>query len=347
MLEDSMDLHWFKDDAFPLYLAPMAGFTDTVFRQLCRQEGADVVVSEFVLADSLIYGNEAVWETVDFSEDQRPMGIQIFGSSPEIMGDAAQRLVARHRPDFIDLNFGCPSDKVTCRDAGSSLLRNPKKLEAVARGVVKALPDVPVTGKIRLGWDSDSIVALEVSKRLEDAGIQAVAIHGRTKEQGYTGRADWEPIFEVAEALSVPVICNGDIGSAKDIMYIRENSKIQGAMIGRAALGYPWLFREIKHFLATGTDAPRLTLDERWKTILSFAEMMSARPARQKFEGTLRWMRPKLAKLTKDMTACKKARGGLAAVMTMDDLKQLAAEHTARYAEADAAQNPQAALETL
>ena len=336
-----MDLPWFKDDAFPLYLAPMAGFTDVVFRQLCRQEGADVVVSEFVLADSLIYGNDAVWETVDFSEEQRPMGIQIFGSSPEIMGEAAKRLVERHRPNFIDLNFGCPSDKVTCRDAGSSLLRNPKKLESVARGVVDALPDLPVTGKIRLGWCENSIVAMEVSKRLEDAGIQAVAIHGRTKEQGYKGNADWDPIFEVAEALTIPVICNGDVGSAQDILRIRENSKVRGAMIGRAALGYPWLFREIKHVLAHGTKPPRLTLEERWKTILSFAEMMSARPARQKFEGTLRWMRPKLAKLTKDMTACKKARGGLAQVWTMEDLQNLAAEHIERYAEADTAQNPQ------
>ena len=336
-----MDLPWFKGGAFPLYLAPMAGFTDVVFRQLCRQEGADVVVSEFVLANSLIYENEAVWETVDFSEDQRPMGIQIFGSSPEIMGDAAKRLVDRHKPDFIDLNFGCPSDKVTCRDAGSSLLRNPKKLESVARGVVDALPDLPITGKIRLGWDSDSIVAMEVGKRLQDAGIRAVAIHGRTKEQGYKGNADWDPIFEVAEELTVPVICNGDIGSAADILKIREQSKVRGAMIGRAALGYPWLFREIKHALEHGTKPPRLTLEERWMTILSFAEMMSARPARQKFEGTLRWMRPKLAKLTKDMTACKKARGGLAQVMTMDNLRKLAAEHTERYAEADAAQNLQ------
>ena len=336
-----MDLPWFKGGAFPLYLAPMAGFTDVVFRQLCRQEGADVVVSEFVLANSLIYENEAVWETVDFSEDQRPMGIQIFGSSPEIMGDAAKRLVDRHKPDFIDLNFGCPSDKVTCRDAGSSLLRNPKKLELVARGVVDALPDLPITGKIRLGWDSDSIVAMEVGKRLQDAGIRAVAIHGRTKEQGYKGNADWDPIFEVAEELTVPVICNGDIGSAADILKIREQSKVRGAMIGRAALGYPWLFREIKHALEHGTKPPRLTLEERWMTILSFAEMMSARPARQKFEGTLRWMRPKLAKLTKDMTACKKARGGLAQVMTMDNLRKLAAEHTERYAEADAAQNLQ------
>ncbi|MEM7672502.1 MAG: tRNA-dihydrouridine synthase family protein [Verrucomicrobiota bacterium] len=342
-----MRLPWFNDNAFPLYLAPMAGFTDTVFRQLCRQEGADVVISEFVLADSLIYGNEAVWETVDFSENQRPMGIQIFGSSPEIMAEAARRLVDRHRPDFIDLNFGCPSDKVTCRDAGSSLLRNPKKLESVARGVVQALPDLPVTGKIRLGWDHESIVALDVSRRLEDSGIQAVAIHGRTKEQGYTGNAEWDPIFEVAEHLTIPVICNGDISSARDIAYIRENSKVRGAMIGRAALGYPWLFREIKHVLTHGSQPPALTLADRWNTILNFAEMMSARPARQKFAGSLRWMRPKLAKLTKDMTACKKARGGLAQVITMDDLKQLAVDHTTRYTEADAAINLQAELEAV
>ena len=332
-----MALSWFQDGKFPLYLAPMAGFTDTVFRQLCRSEGADVVVSEFVLADALIHGDSATWETVDFSEDQRPMGIQIFGSSSGVMAEAAQRLVDRHQPDFIDLNFGCPSDKVTCRDAGSSLLRNPAKLQSIAAAVVRALPGLPVTGKIRVGWDDSSIVATDVARRLEDAGVEAVAIHGRTKERGYTGQARWHLIYEAAEAVNIPVIGNGNIESAADIERVRSESRVAGAMIGRAALGYPWIFGEIKHMLATGERPPRLTLEKRWETIIRFAEMLSSRPARQKFGGQLRWMRPKLSKLTKDMTACKKARGGLAQVNSIEELRVLAADHIARYADADKA----------
>ena len=330
-------LPWFKNGKFPLYLAPMAGFTDIVYRDLCRQEGADVVVSEFVLADALVRGSPEIWETVDFSEAQRPMGVQIFGSSPEIMAQAAREIVHRLKPDFIDLNFGCPSDKVTCRDAGSSLLRNPPKLESVARQVAKAGASlgIPVTGKIRTGWDEQSIVALEVGRRLQDAGIQAVAIHGRTKEQGYRGEANWEIIQAVAEDLEIPVIGNGNVDSAQKVLWAREQTAIRGIMIGRAALGYPWLFGEIKTAIATGCPPLPPTLRQRWNTILSYARLLLARPLRDQKAGDIRWMRPKLIKLTKDMTACKRVRGDLQQVTRMEHLEELAEAHYQRYKLAD------------
>ncbi len=330
---------WFQDGSFPLYLAPMAGYTDVVYRELCKRHGADVMVSEFVLADSLVHGNPETWETVDFSPWQRPMGVQIFGSSPEIMAQAGRAIASRLRPDFIDLNFGCPSDKITCRDAGSALLRDPARLERVARAVVDALRDegMPVTAKIRTGWDEQSIVAREVTLRLQDAGVEAVAIHGRTREQGYRGKADWEIIDRAARAVEIPVIGNGGIACAGDIRAVRRDTAVRGVMIGRAALGYPWIFDEIKSALAAGSAPPPPTLTRRWDTILEYARLLLSRPHRDRKGGDIRWMRPRLIKLTKDMTACKRVRGGLQQVRTLDELAELAARHTAAYREADEA----------
>ena len=332
-------LPWFEQPDLPLYLAPMAGFTDTVYRQLCKQEGADVLVSEFVLADSLVRGTPEAWEEVAFTGDQRPFGTQIFGSSPKVMAEATVQLSRKLRPDFIDLNFGCPSDKVTCKDAGSSLLRNPSKLARVATQVVQAgkQEGLPVTAKIRIGWDGQSIVALEVARRLEDAGVEAVAIHGRTKEQGYRGQANWDIIQEVAEALTIPVIGNGNVNSAEQVSSIIRNSAIRGVMIGRAALGYPWIFREIKATLRTGIPPQPPTLEERWQTILAYARLLLARPGRDRKQGDIRWMRPRLIKLTKEMTGCKRVRGGLQEVTTLKELQALARQHLHRYRQADQA----------
>lgn len=332
-------LPWFNQADLPLYLAPMAGFTDTVYRQLCKQEGADVLVSEFVLADTLVRGTPEAWEEVAFTEDQRPFGTQIFGSSPEVMAEAAVLLSQHLRPDFIDLNFGCPSDKVTCKDAGSSLLRNPPKLARVAAQVVEAgrREGLPVTAKIRIGWDDQSIVALDVARRLEDAGVEAVAIHGRTKEQGYRGDSNWAIIEEVAQHLTIPVIGNGNVNSAEQVSAVIRHSSIRGVMIGRAALGYPWIFREIKETLRTGSPPTPPTLEERWNTILAYARLLLARPGRDRKQGDIRWMRPRLIKLTKDMTGCKRVRGGLQEVTTLEELKDLAHRHLHRYREADQA----------
>lgn len=328
-------LPWFKNNQFPLYLAPMARFTDVVFRQLCKEQGADVMVTEFVQADALLREDPRLWETVDFTESQRPMGVQLFGSKPLSMAAAAQLLADRLRPDFIDLNFGCPADRVVCMDAGSSMLRNPLKLGQVTAAVVQAVPEIPVTVKIRIGWDADNIVALEVGKIVEAAGAQALAIHGRTKVQGYSGEANWAVIAETAAALKIPVIGNGNICQASDLIKIRQETPCAGIMIGRAALGYPWIFRELKQYLQNGQLPAAPSIAERWTTILDYTEKLMARPFREQRHQDLRWMRPKIIALTKEMPGSRKIRGALGAVHQLADLKAIAERHLATYADAD------------
>jgi tRNA-dihydrouridine synthase B len=320
-------LPWFNGGKFPLFLAPMARFTDVEFRQLCKDQGADVMVTEFVQADAIIRGDERLWETVDFTESQRPMGIQIFGSNPNSMGLAARLLVDRMQPDFIDINFGCPAARVICMDAGSSMLRNLPKLAAVTQAVIKAVPETPVSIKIRIGWDDTSIVAQEVGNIAQDLGAQALAIHGRTKEQGYRGVANWEVISEVAENLTIPVIGNGNITSAAEVLQLRKTTNCAGLMIGRAALGYPWIFRDIKHTLQYGNVPTAPCIAERWDTIINYARNIMNRPFREQKHKDLRWMRPKFIALTKAMPGSRKIRTELGAVVQFADLQRVAAEH--------------------
>ena len=320
-------LPWFQNGQFPLYLAPMARFTDIVFREFCKEQGADVMVTEFVQADALTRDDPKLWETVDFTEAQRPMGVQIFGSNPLTMGQAARLLTDRLRPDFIDINFGCPADRVVCMDAGSSMLRNPKKLGKVVSTVVKAVPETPVTAKIRTGWDDDTIVAKEVGHIVESEGAQALAIHGRTKVQGYSGDANWPVIAEVANELTIPVIGNGNITSAADVIRIRETTNCAGLMIGRAALGYPWIFRDIKHTLEHGTVPDPPTIEERWSTIIDYTRQVMARPFREERHTDLRWMRPKLIALTKGIYGSRRIRGSLTKVVQIEDLERVAQQH--------------------
>ena len=315
----------------------MAGFTDIVYRELCKQEGADVLVTEFVMSDSVLMGHPMVWETIDFTETQRPMGIQIFGYDTNSMVDAAKRIVQHSQPDFIDLNFGCPSDKVTCQMAGASLLKTPDALVRMAETIVSALPDTPITAKIRLGWDADSIVAHTIAPQLQDAGIQALTIHGRTKVQGYSGEADWDSIFEIAENVTMPIVGNGNIRNSSQVYDIMQKSKVSGVMIGRGALGYPWIFREIKEHLKTGKVPPPPTLQQRWDTIIRYANLLASRETRQNDAGSIAWMRTKLIKLTKDMLGCKKLRLELQQVEKLEDLPPIAEHHIQRYANADAA----------
>ena len=324
-------LPWFENGKFPLYLAPMARFTDVVFRQLCKEQGADVMVTEFVQADALNREDPRLWETVDFTDEQRPMGVQIFGSNPASMGQAARLLTDRLRPDFIDINFGCPADRVICMDAGSSMLRNPQKLGKVTSSVVKAVPETPVTVKIRTGWDDNTIVAKEVGHIVEGEGAQALAIHGRTKVQGYSGDANWPIISEVAEALTIPVIGNGNIRSAADVIRIREQTQCYGLMIGRAALGYPWIFRDIKHYLEHGFVPDPPTIPERWETLIDYTRRLMARPFREQKHNDLRWMRPKFIALTKSMTGSRKIRGALSSVHQLEDLERIAREHIQQH----------------
>ncbi len=311
-------LPWFSDGRYPLFLAPMAGFTDMPFRQLCKEQGADVLVSEFVQAAAFTRDRERAWETVDFAPAQRPMGIQIFGSDPASMAEAARLIADRLAPDFVDLNFGCPADRVTDCHAGSSLLRDPARLRQIASAVVNAIPGTPVTAKMRTGWDAQSIVAVDVARTLEDVGIRALTVHGRTREQGYSGLPDWDIINAVARAVRVPVVGNGNIRTAADVLRLRAESPVRGLMIGRAALGYPWLFREIKAVLATGQPIPPPTVEERWAALLRYAHLLPTR------SGTLNWARAKLKSFTHGMPQSRKLRGELDHVSTLADLEALA-----------------------
>src|SRR5215218_1049495 len=210
-------LPWFTPPAFPLFLAPMAGVSDKIFRQFCKERGADVLVTEFVSAEGVFRRNDRTREYLDFDECERPVGVQLFGGNAEHMAEAAKHVVDWVRPDFIDLNFGCPVNKVVAKNGGSALLKDCPTLAAVAEAVVRAAAPLPVTAKIRIGWDDRSINAPSVARILEDLGIAAIAVHGRTRAQGYSGSADWEIIGQVVETVDVQVIGNGDITNAADV----------------------------------------------------------------------------------------------------------------------------------
>src|SRR5882757_8809409 len=207
-----MLLPWFFEQ-FPLYLAPMAGVSDKIFRQICKEYGADVLTTEFVSSEGIFRRNDRTQEFLDFDEIERPLGVQLFGGDAGHMAEAAKQVVDWVQPDFIDLNFGCPVNKVVAKNGGSALLKDCPTLASVAAAVVQAIAPLPVTAKIRIGWDADSVNASRVARILEEQGIAAITVHGRTRAQGYSGAADWNVIAEVATTVSVPVIGNGDIAS--------------------------------------------------------------------------------------------------------------------------------------
>ena len=317
-------LHWFEPGKFPLYLAPMAGFTDMGFRTLCKEMGADVLVSEFVLADAVVRGDFKVWNQIEFSESQRPMGIQIFGSEPKIMARAAQKIVRRLQPDFIDLNFGCPARKVTCKNAGSSLLRDLPLLAAICKSVVEAVPDFPVTAKIRIGWDDTSLVAVEAGQWIESVGIQALAIHGRTRMQGYRGDANWEIIHRTAQAVSIPVIGNGSRQNGYDIRALRSEFGVSGLMIGRAALGNPWIFRQINAEIGGGLPTTVIpTLEDRWELVLRYAEIMKRHYAHLPPCALLGRLKPRIVVFFKEFKGARKVRDHLSRLDRLEGLSEL------------------------
>ncbi|MGF1484706.1 MAG: tRNA dihydrouridine synthase [Opitutales bacterium] len=302
----------------------MARFTDRVFRDLCKRQGADVLVSEFVQSDSLLHHDRRAWESVDFTSEQRPMGAQIFGSTPESMGRAARLLVDRLQPDFIDLNFGCPADRVVDKLAGSSLLKDPPRIGAIVAAVVRAVPETPVTAKIRIGWDAHQIVAREVGRIVEDAGAQALAIHGRTKVQGYAGEPDWESIEATAADLSIPVIGNGNVTGCTDVVALRDHSSVSGLMVGRAALGYPWIFRELKALLRGEPLPPPPTPEERWQVLLDYTHGYVAFTCRGASTENLRGIRAKIKSFTKGLPGSAPVRERIDELNTLDELKNLA-----------------------
>jgi tRNA-dihydrouridine synthase B len=317
---------WFS--RFPLYLAPMAGVSNKIFRQLCKEYGADVLITEFVSAEGIFLRNQRTREYLDFDEIERPIGVQLFGANAEHMAAAARQVVDWVRPDFVDLNFGCPVNKVVCKNGGSALLKDCATLARIAALVVGAVSPMPVTAKIRIGWDADSINAVRVAKILVDAGISVLTVHGRTRAQGYSGTADWNVIAEVAAAAPIPVIGNGDLSTAVDVAKHRRETGIAGAMIGRAAMSAPWVFREIKAYLATGEIVDQPDLGEKWNLILRHCEL--AVRHRGVEDPAIRSMRARLMAYARGMPEAKRLREKFAHVSTLLEIETIAKENMFR-----------------
>lgn len=242
----------------PVMLAPMEEITDSVYRRICREHGADMVFTEFISSEALARDVEKSKVKYRFQEAERPIGIQIFGHDPKNMAIGA-RMVEKQQPEIIDLNFGCPVRKVVSKGGGAALLKDVDRMIAITNAVVKAV-DIPVSAKTRLGWDMNSINVMDVALRLQDAGVAMLTLHGRTRSQMYGGNADWTLIGELARNpnFEVPLIGNGDITTAEQAKKMIETHPVNGIMIGRAAMGYPWLFNEVKSLLQNGIipDAP-------------------------------------------------------------------------------------------
>jgi len=322
-------LPWFSDGKFPLFLAPMAGVTDVVFRTICKELGADVVVTEFVSAEGIVRRDDRTRKYTEFLEGQRPVGVQLFGADGERMGEAAKKILDWKRPDFIDINFGCPVNKVVSKNGGSSLLRDCPLLATVASGVVKAVGDqVPVTAKIRIGWDEKSVNAPEVCQTLEDCGMQAISIHGRTRSQGYRGEANWDVIDSCTGVVSVPIIGNGDISSGEDVRKRREETGVNGVMIGRAAMQNPWVFQEAKHYLETGLQSEPVPMEERWKLIVRHCQLAVESSRYGGVERqTMMAMRSRLMAYCKGFPGAKPLRQRLCTVSSLMELEDLSAAY--------------------
>src|SRR5436853_1069443 len=303
----------------------MAGVSDKIFRQLCKEHGADVLTTEFVSAEGIFRRNERTREYLDFDQIERPIGVQLFGANAEHMAKAAKQVVDWVRPDFIDLNFGCPVNKVVCKNGGSALLKDCPTLANVASAVVRAIAPLPTTAKIRIGWDADSVNAVRVAKILAECGISALTVHGRTRAQGYSGAADWNVIGEVAAEVSIPVIGNGDLTSAADVAKRKRESGIAGAMIGRAAMSAPWIFRETKAFLANGSVVDPPALAERWRVILRHCELIVREWGAE--EAAIRSMRARLMAYSKSMPEAKRLRERFSQVSTLAEVRTIAEEN--------------------
>ena len=248
---------------FPLLLAPMEDVSDPPFRALCKEQGADVVYTEFISSEGLIRDAAKSRKKLDIYEKERPVGIQIFGANLESMLRTVE-IVEQSNPDIIDINFGCPVKKVVSKGAGAGILKDIDLMVKLTEAMVKHT-SLPITVKTRLGWDQDSIKIVEVAERLQDVGCKAISIHGRTRAQMYKGEADWAPIAEVKNnsRMQIPVFGNGDVKSPEKAMEMRDKYGLDGAMIGRASIGNPWFFKQVKHFFETGKHLPEITIAER------------------------------------------------------------------------------------
>lgn len=259
--------------SFPLLLAPMEDVSDPPFRALCKEQGADVVYTEFISSEGLIRDAAKSVQKLDIYEKERPVGIQIFGANLDSMLKTVE-IVEQSKPDFIDINFGCPVKKVVSKGAGAGILKDIPLMIQLTKEMVRHTK-LPITVKTRLGWDDDSIYIKEVAERLQDVGIKAIAIHGRTRAQMYKGAAQWEPIADVKNnmRMHIPVFANGDIDSPEKAVIVRDKFGLDGAMIGRASIGNPWFFKQVKHYFKTGQHMDSPTISERVQVAKRHLEM--------------------------------------------------------------------------
>jgi nifR3 family TIM-barrel protein len=262
---------------FPLLLAPMEDVSDPPFRALCKENGADLMYTEFISSEGLIRHAAKSKMKLDIYEEERPVGIQVFGAELDSMIEAV-KIIEQTNPDIIDINYGCPVKKVACKGAGAGILQNIPKMISLTEAVVKAT-NLPVTVKTRLGWDDNSKHIVEVAERLQDVGIEALSIHGRTRVQMYKGEADWTLIGEVKNnpRMHIPIFGNGDIDTPEKAVDYKHRYGVDGVMIGRASIGYPWIFREIKHYINTGMHLEKPTVQDR------------AEAAREHLLSSVRW----------------------------------------------------------
>lgn len=260
---------------FPLFLAPMAGVSERPYRLVCRRHGADVVVSEFLSAEGLRRGSARTFEMAAFEAEERPIGIQIFGSDPAAMAEAAALVTEAFRPEFVDINFGCPVKKVVRRNGGSGCLRDLGLVQGIIRQVASAT-SLPVTVKIRSGWDEATRDPVAIALRCQDAGARALTLHARSRTQMFSGRADWDEIARVVEALDIPVIGNGDLASPEDVLRLRAHTGCAGAMVARGSFGNPWIFSQARALLDGRSRPADPTPAERLETALEQARLTIA-----------------------------------------------------------------------
>ena len=301
-----------------LVLAPMAGVTDLPFRTLCKEQGAGLICMEMVSAKALQYNNKNTYQLLEIEEKERPVSLQLFGSDPDCISEMAKRI--EDRPfDILDINMGCPVPKVVNNGDGSALMKNPKLAGQIMRKTVKAIQK-PVTVKIRKGFDDAHVNAVEMAKIAEDAGVAAIAVHGRTREQYYSGKADWDIIRQVKEAVKIPVIGNGDVTSAESADAIMRETGCDGVMIGRGAQGNPWIFRELLEYEKTGKLPERPSPEVIRETMLRHARLQ------MEYKGDfigIREMRKHVAWYTKGMKGSSKLRDEINRTESYEELEAL------------------------